>query len=290
MTGSSPPKPRVEITEDPGERRGKLGLALGAGGALGWAHIGVIRTLMKAGILPDIVTGCSMGAVVGACYADDRMDHLEEVAAGLGLFDMMRLIDIRFGKGGFLGGDRIREMIDEPFRGKTMDRLKRPFAVVASDLCTGDCVVLDRGPVAEAVRASIAVPGVFRPVVRGDQILVDGGITEPVPVNLARRMGATRVIAVDVMGDYPGRVRQLRLREKLDQQKVDTASVAQAAYGLLLTQFDEARLTIQDPDIVIRPQTGHMNAVDFLKVEELVQEGEAAATDALAALRAIAAA
>lgn len=267
-----------------------LGLALGSGGALGWAHIGVIRTLQREGIVPDVVTGCSMGAVVGACYADDGMAYLERVAEGLGFLDIMRLLDVRFGRGGLLGGDRIREMLDDQFADRRIEDLHRPFAVVASDLIAGESVVLDRGSVTEAVRASIAVPGVLRPVTRHGAILVDGGITQPVPVALARSLGADRVIAVDVQGDYAGRARQLRLREKLDQGKLDTASVAQAAYALLLQQFDQARLEIETADIVIRPEVGHMSAVNFLKVEELIQQGEAAAKPLLTKIRALPAA
>ncbi|MGF1605444.1 MAG: patatin-like phospholipase family protein [Rhodothalassiaceae bacterium] len=270
------------------ERPARIGLALGSGGALGWAHIGVLRGLQAVGIHPEIITGCSMGAVVGAFYADGKLDILEEEAGDLSITDVMRLLDVRLLDGGLLGGDRIRDFLLSYFGRKPIQELAKPFATVATDLLAGEAVIFDRGPLVEAVRASIAVPGVLRPVISAGRVLVDGQITVPVPVALARQLGADLVIAVDVQGDYVGRTKELKLAEKArDKGRIDTASVAQAAFALLNQQFDRACLQREPADLVIEPKTGILTPTNFRKAHDAIKLGRRAAEEALPALEAL---
>lgn len=268
----------------------RIGLALGSGGALGWAHIGVIQRLEEAGIFPDIVTGCSMGAVVGACYADDKLDVLEDQALDIGYIDMMRLLDLKVFKGGLFGGERIRDLLATHFGRKPIQELARPFATVATDLIAGAPVIFDRGPVVDAVRASIAIPGMLSPVVTGDQVLVDGQITMPVPAALCRDLGADIVIAVAVQTDYLGRTEDLKLAQKVRERKrLDLGAITQAAYYLLIQQYDLACVKREGADVVIAPRTGKFSPLNFTKVTDCVAMGRQAATDALPQIRALAA-
>lgn len=266
--------------------RARIGLALSGGAALGWAHIGVIQALEQADLQADIVTGTSMGAIIGACYADNKMDVLLDHATEMRISKLFQLMDVRFWRGGLLGGDRIKALLEQHFGRKTVADMARPFATVATDLVTGQPVILDQGPVVDAVRASIAIPGMFQPVIQGDKLLVDGQISVPVPVRLARDLGADLVIAVDVMSDYQGRTKQYRLAEKIAKKgRVDMASVGQAAYALLIRQFGQAGLDREPPDILIQPKTGDLRPIDFIKVQACIDRGYAAGQEALPQIR-----
>ncbi|HET9736178.1 MAG TPA: patatin-like phospholipase family protein, partial [Burkholderiales bacterium] len=172
-------------------------MALGAGGARGWAHIGVIRALAEAGVKPDVVSGTSMGALVGAAYAAGELERLEGWAKSLGRKDVLGLMDFTL-RGGLIRGVKLFDF----FRARVADRdvaaLQLPFGAVATELTTGREVWLREGSMFDAVRASIAIPGVFSPVMRSGQLLVDGGLVNPVPVSLCRALGADIVIAVDL--------------------------------------------------------------------------------------------
>jgi NTE family protein len=178
-------------------RTPRIGLALGAGGARGWAHIGVIRALADAGVKPDVVSGTSMGALVGAAYAAGELERLEGWAKSLGRKDVLGLMDFTL-RGGLIRGVKLFDF----FRARVADReltaLPLPFGAVATELTTGREVWLREGSMFDAVRASIAIPGVFSPVLREGQLLVDGGLVNPVPVSLCRALGADVVIAVDL--------------------------------------------------------------------------------------------
>lgn len=181
-------------------RKPVVGLALGSGSARGWAHFGVLRALRDAGISPDIICGTSIGSLVGAAYAAGEMDSFEEWVLGLGMRKVFGFMDFNLG-GGMLKGEKIIDFWREHFVQETMEELGAPFGCVATDLHTGAEVWLRSGSIADAVRASIALPGLFTPVVRDGRLLVDGGLVNPVPVSLARAMGADVVIAVDLNAD-----------------------------------------------------------------------------------------
>ena len=185
-------------------RTNRIGLALGSGSARGWAHIGVIRALADAGIEPDLVCGTSIGALVGAAYVDRDLDRLEAWVRSLRLQTVVSFLDFSLG-GGLIKGDKLIGFFRSHFVDRDIRELARPFAAVATDLQRGREVWLREGGVADAVRASIALPGLFTPVQRDGSWLVDGGLVNPVPVSLCRAMGADIVIAVDLNADLLGR-------------------------------------------------------------------------------------
>ncbi|HEX8777479.1 MAG TPA: patatin-like phospholipase family protein, partial [Rhodanobacter sp.] len=174
----------------------KIGLALGGGAAKGFAHIGVIKMLEASGIHPDVVAGTSAGSVVGALYASG-MDafQMQQVAFGL---DEAKIRDVRLFSGGLVQGKALEDYVNQQVDRQPMERLKLPFATVATERETGRRTVFVRGNTGEAVRASCSVPGVFEPVAIGGRHYVDGGVVSPIPVDAARQLGADFVIAVDI--------------------------------------------------------------------------------------------
>ncbi|POR46023.1 NTE family protein [Paraburkholderia eburnea] len=178
----------------------RVGLVLGGGAARGWAHIGAIRALEEAGIKPDVVCGTSIGALVGAVYANGDLDWLEDWVGKLTWQTVVRLLDLRF-SGGLLGGRKVIDVFAQQFNGRAIDDLKMPFTAVATELDTGREVWLREGGVVDAVRASIAIPGIFTPIWHDGVWLVDGGLSNPVPVSAARAMRADTVIAIDLNHD-----------------------------------------------------------------------------------------
>ena len=182
----------------------RIGLALGGGSARGWAHIGVIRTLAEAGIVPDMVSGTSIGALVGAAYVDGNLDRFEQWTKSLTLQTVVGFLDFSLG-GGLIKGEKLIEFFRSQLVDVPVSELPLPFAAVATDLQTGREVWLQEGMVSDVVRASIALPGLFTPVEREGRWLVDGGLVNPVPVSLCRAMGADLVIAVDLNSDIVGK-------------------------------------------------------------------------------------
>src|ERR1700761_4394036 len=181
-------------------RYSRIGLVLGGGAARGWAHIGAIRALHDAGIKPDVVCGTSIGALVGAVYANGDLDWLEEWVSRLTWQTVVRLLDLRL-SGGLLGGRKVIQLFADKFNGRSIAQLNMPFAAVATELDSGRESWLQDGSVVDAVRASIAIPGIFTPVWHNGVWLVDGGLSNPVPVSVARGMRSDCVIAVDLNND-----------------------------------------------------------------------------------------
>ncbi|RFP89432.1 patatin [Rhodobacteraceae bacterium 63075] len=184
----------------------KLGLALGSGGARGWCHIGALLELDEMDLRPDVVAGCSMGALVGAAYAGGCLDALEEWARGLTRQSVMRLLDIRLSGGGLVQGAAITQVLGEIGVPERIEDLERRFLAVATDMESGREVWLQEGSVAETVRASIAIPGVFAPHWHGGRWLLDGGLVNPVPTTACRALGADVVIAVNPNGPHGDRL------------------------------------------------------------------------------------
>jgi len=193
----------------------RVGLALGSGSARGWAHIGVIRALEAEGIVPDVVAGTSIGALVGAAYVGNELDTLENWLRGLTRRDVMRYLDFTLAGGGFIEGERLMNFFRGHIDPGRIENLQRPFACVATELETGREVWLQRGDVLDAVRASYALPGLFTPVHDGKTWLVDGGLVNPVPVSVCRALGADVVIAVNLNGDILGKRNRPRSKQKL---------------------------------------------------------------------------
>ena len=184
--------------------RRRVGLALGGGSALGWAHIGIIRELTAQGVVIDVVAGTSIGAVVGACYAAGRLHALEGFARGLNRRRVFAMMDLSLGGSALIGGARLRRRLTRELGGLRIEDLALPFVAVATELGSGREVCIGSGDVVEAVRASYALPGIFEPLLIDRRWLFDGAMSNPVPVSVCRALGADYVIAVNLTGSLPG--------------------------------------------------------------------------------------
>jgi len=187
---------------------GRVGIALGGGAARGWAHIGVLKTMADHGVEPDVVCGSSIGALVGGVYACGQLAELEEWVRNLTRAQVLRLLDIKVLGSGAIAGRRLMELFRESFGDPAIETLPRRFAAVATDLYSGAEVWLQQGPLLDAVRASISIPGVFTPVLMNGRWLTDGSLVNPVPVNVCRALGADVVIAVDLNSNRMTRPRR----------------------------------------------------------------------------------
>lgn len=294
---------------------GKAGLALGAGAARGWAHIGVIHALEEAGVDVGCVAGASAGALVGAAFAAGRLDTLEELVLHIDIGQVLRYFsDLTFSGAGVVDGARIVETLDEVVGGICIEDFPMPFAAVATDLENAEAVVFREGRASLAVRASISFPGVFTPVEQDGHVLVDGGLVNPVPVNLLREMGADWTIAVDVNHGRTGLQHRRRKREKRHERfksrfGIREQDVSYRLYKKIESRFEKLRsktteqpqlLTVLDdsikilearvadalleqdpPDVLIRPDVGYISFMEFNHAEEAMDEGYQATVEAL---------
>lgn len=221
-----------------------IGLALGSGSARGWSHIGVLEVLVEAGIEPDVIAGCSMGALVGAAHLTGSLERLKTWAEALSFPELARRLDVSFSSGGIIGGRLIERLMEELGISGEIEDLPKPFASVATDYVTGREEWLRQGPLAQAIRASISIPGVLAPCKIGSDWFVDGGLVNPVPVSTCRALGATFIIAVNLNGDLVGR----RVpKETVDRQKDDRAElINRAMAGLPASWRDGMASTLQD--------------------------------------------
>ena len=257
-------------------RKLRIGIALGAGSARGWAHIGVLQALLKAGIVPESVCGTSVGALVGAVYADDEIDELEQWVKALTWRKVVGYFDLSF-RGGLFKGDKLFDYLRGSFLDKRIEDLKRPFAAVATDLASGREVWLRAGPVADAVRASIATPGLFTPWLEEDRQLVDGALVNPVPVSLARAMEADFVIAVDLGSDTVGRhVREIE-PGKRQSKRPGLLEVVTGSLNIMSVRITRSRMAGDPPDAVIQPRLGGLGLLEYHRGSEAIAEGRAAA-------------
>jgi len=271
----------------------KLGLVLGSGSARGWAHIGIIRALEDAGIRPDIVCGCSIGAFVGAAYADGDLDKLENWVTALSWQDVLGLMDVGGGSG-LIKGEKLMAFFEKHFVDVDFQALPLPFACVATDLETGREIWLREGSVAAAVRASIALPGLFAPVARDGRLLVDGGLVNPVPVSLARALGADVVIAADLGSDMVGKALRVQgdEREKTNapgwtQRLLTTlglgrqgdmppvSSVLATSIHIMQTRIARSRLAGEPADVLLAPRLAQLALMDYHRAADAIAEGRA---------------
>lgn len=279
----------------------KLGLVLGSGSARGWAHIGVLRELAAAGYKPDIVCGCSIGAFVGATYANGDIDKLESWVRSLTWQEVLKLLDVSL-IGGLIKGDKLIAFFERHFVDRNFLDLSLPFACVATDLATGHEVWLREGSVAAAVRASIALPGLFRPVLQDGQMLVDGGLVNPVPVSLARALGADVVIAVDLGSDIVGKALRKNGQNEsplssLKQNLVERfglgvldelpslAGVLTTSIHIMQTRIARSRLAGEPADVLLSPRLAHLALMDYHRADEAISEGREAVKRMLPAIQ-----
>ena len=241
----------------------KIALVLGGGAVRGFAHIGVLKMLQAQGITPDIVIGTSAGSVAGALYAAGNSGFdLQRIAFDL---DKATVADVSlFGKG-LLKGEALQNFINKTVGGKNIEDLKIPFACVATRLDTGEAVLFQRGNVAQAVRASSAVPGVFQPAIINGVEYVDGGLVSPVPVRFAKQMGADFIIAVDVSTPPTTNV------------STSTADIVMRSFDIMGKSIRE--LELPQADILIRPDLSRISSSDLEGKHLAILEGEKAALD-----------
>ena len=281
--------------------RPRVGLALGSGSARGWAHIGVIRALEAAGIHPDFVCGTSIGALVGAAYAAGELDRFEQWVLGLGIREVVAFMDVSL-RSGLLKGERLMDFFRHYFVDRPIEELAMPFAAVATALHTGAECWLRRGSTLEAVRASIALPGLFAPVLWEGSVLVDGGLVNPVPVSLARAMGADILIAVDLSSDILGRHLHAdpapeapagaigdwirKLQDNLDalipahsphQPRMPSMlEVLASSIDIMQVRIARSRMAGEPPDLIVAPRLAHLRLLDFHRAKEAIEEGRRA--------------
>ena len=310
---STSPVVRNEERGPTPNRRGQplIGLALGAGAARGWSHIGVLRELAEQGIYPDVIAGTSIGAVVGGCYAAGRLDQIEAFARSLTRRRVFTLMDLSFSGASLITGERLKASLEKELDGFKIEELPIPFAAVATQVGTGHEIWLQRGSLPEAIRASYALPGIFEPVRIGDRWLFDGALVNPVPVTVCRALGAEFVIAVNVTADTMYRARVIRddpaaarkaaeagpfgekpdisfvdriLPRYFDRQASDAPNVATAmidAFNIIQDRILRSRLAGDPPDATITARMEDIGMFDFHKADQLINVGRSAAKRAL---------
>lgn len=278
----------------PTVRRPRIGLALGGGAARGWAHIGVLRVLAEAGVKVDVIAGCSIGAVVGGCFAAGKLDPLEEFARGLTKRRIMGLLDFHLAGSGLIGGDRLRRLLEVDLGATKIEDLPIRFATVATELSTGHELWLTRGLVIQALRASYALPGVFDPVKIAGRWLMDGALVNPVPVTVARALGADLVICVNLNGEIKlrgGTVIQGLPSDEVVEAVVEAprsffggrkrvaddapgmAAVMIEAFNITQDRISRSRLAGDPPDLMIAPKLQPIGLFEFHRAAEAIDLG-----------------
>ncbi len=284
----------------------KIGLALGGGAARGWAHIGVLRALEDAGIVPDIIAGTSIGAVVGGCFAAEKLDALESFARDLTRRKVFGYLDFNLTGSGLITGQRLCNRLEATLGDTTIESLKRPFTAVATEIGSGHEVWLSRGHIVSAMRASYALPGIFKPVNINNRWLFDGALVNPVPVSVCRALGARYVIAVNLNADMCGRgtvlphldaapdsapavVQPATVKSGLDVRKLlqrqvfgrgesvpGISTVMVEAFNIVQDRIARSRLAGDPPDALINPRLSGIGLFDFHRAEELIERGHQA--------------
>ncbi len=293
--------------------RPTIGLALGGGAARGFAHIGVVRTLAAHGIIPDVIVGTSIGAVVGGSYAANQLDGLEQWARRLTVRGILSYLDISLSGSGLISGGHLATQLEAAMSDSRIDDLPIRFAAIATEFNTGHEIWLTRGRLVDALRASYALPGIFPPVRIGGRWLVDGALVNPVPVSAARALGARLVIAVNLNSDLFGRgtiiadhgsddsddivpdqtnglrslfggKRQLRRQFLGTRGRPGIPTVMVEAFNVMQDRITRARLAGDPPDVLISPRLGAIGWFDFHRANEAIAIGAEAAEKSLDAV------
>ncbi len=295
------------------QRRPIIGLALGAGGGRGWAHLGVLRALIRHGLEPDVIVGTSIGSLVGGAYLSGKLDILEDWATSLNRLRIVGYLDFKVRSGGLIGGNRINALMRQHFKGIMIEDLDRPYAAIATDMVTGHEIWLRKGKLLKAMQASIALPGIFPPQLISERWLIDGALVNPVPVSPLVALGAQMTIAVNLNQDVIGKVigpgekvpraagfdlfdpefseqtassgaNFNALARRVFRREPDKPSmfgVMAAALNITQSRLSRSRLAGDPPDVMIAPRIGHVGPLEFDRAEELIAEGEASVMRAL---------
>jgi NTE family protein len=295
-------------------RRPVIGLALGGGAARGFAHIGILKTLLAHGIVPDVVVGTSIGAVVGGAYAAGHLETLEGWARRLQPRHIFGYLDIRLNGSGLIGGERLAKQLEATMGPTLIEDLSVKFATVATEVRTGHEIWLTHGGMVDAMRASYALPGIFSPVLVGDRWLVDGALVNPVPVSAARALGAEIVIAANLSSDvftHSTTIYSHGQAVKVPETVIDPeapkrrfprlfspertmkreffggpgrpgiSSVMVDAFNIMQDRITRARLAGDPPDLLITPRVGEIGWFDFHRAADLISFGTRAAERAI---------
>jgi NTE family protein len=304
-------------------RRPVIGLALGGGAARGFAHIGIVRALVARGIIPDVVVGTSIGAVVGGAYAAGHLDTLEAWARSLQPRNILGYLDIRLNGSGLIGGNKLAAQLEAAMGQTLIEDLPVKFATVATEVRTGHEIWLTHGRMVDAMRASYALPGIFSPVLVGDRWLVDGALVNPVPVSAARAFGAEIVIAANLSSDVfthsttiysygptiettvadtpapaiepapakrgfgkffsPERTMKREFFGSGGRPGISTVMVD--AFNIMQDRITRARLAGDPPDMLISPRVGQIGWFDFHRADDLIAHGARAAERAIESIQ-----
>ncbi len=310
--GSGGDRTVVDMADETVSKRPTIALALGGGAARGFAHIGVIRTLVAKGFKPDIIAGTSIGAVVGGCYAAGKLDEIETWARSLTRRRLFGYLDVSLGGLGLISGSRLFESLTEAVGDVRIEALPLRFAAIATEIGTGHEIWLTRGRLSEALRASYALPGIFPAVQVGDRWLMDGALVNPVPVSAARALGARIVIAVNVNTDLFGRGTTIQdygaaeSEPPVEEEAVNRgvlglfgaeknarrrffgtagrpglSNVMVEAFNVMQDRITRARLAGDPPDVMISPRIGRIGLFDFHRAEDAIAIGAEATEKAL---------
>lgn len=273
----------------------KIGLALGAGAAKGWSHIGVINGLKRLGVEVDIIAGCSIGALVGAAYATRRLTAMEAWVRSFSYWDVLRMMDLSWQRGGLLRGERVFKAVRQLIGGERISDCRIRFGAVATNLSTGRELWFTEGDLHRAIRASCSMPGLLSPVLFNDYWLVDGAVVNPVPISLARALGADVVIAVDLQHDahlmqgnllmtQPNSEERdslrARVRTKMASRKSQSAPTAMdimaTSIQVLENRLKRSRMAGDPADILLQPFCPQISMLDFHRAGESIEAGELA--------------
>lgn len=284
---------------------GKIGLALGGGAARGWAHIGVVKALAEVGIRPDIVAGTSIGAVVGGCHIAGRLEHLEDFARELTKRRIFGFLDFNLAGTGLISGQRLGDLLETHLGDSCISTYDRRFVAVATEIGSGHEVWLSRGKMADAMRASYALPGIFKPVKVDGRWLFDGAMVNPIPVSVCRALGARYVIAVNLNFDMSSRatthphvvdtstptlseddpepvtgkngvaVKRLLHRQMFGkgESAPGISTVMLDAFNIVQDRIARSRLAGDPPDCMISPRLHGIGLFDFHKADEAIERG-----------------
>lgn len=265
--------------------RPKIGLALGSGAALGLAHIGVLKALKEAGVPIDMIAGTSIGAVIGAFFAKEGdVKTIEEIVLSMNMRQIVRLLDPRRGqiRRGLIYGQKIEKTLYSMIGDVEFSDLKVRFVAVATDINTGEEIILREGPVFKALRASISIPGIFVPVMLQGRCLVDGGSTNPMPTDILHNMGAEIVIAVNALHEpMKKRVRSGSGKVEVTEPPNIFTTLFQSIY---IKEHIIIKLRMPKADITISPDVSHIGVFEFHRGKEAIQAGYTAANDCMSQL------
>lgn len=294
----------------------RIGLALGSGLARGFAHLGVIRALKRHGIEPTVISGTSMGALVGGAYLAGGMDALEEWAYSLNKFKILSYLDFRVKSSGLIGGERLVKLMAQTFGDVRVENLPHPYIAITADLVTGHEVWLKKGKLVDVMRASFSLPGIFPPVFMNNRWLIDGALVNPVPVSACTANGARMTIAVNVSGDIIGKAKKpgdavptiagfdllnfegpkpvedakkQSMIQRIFRREQNTPSifgVMVSSLNIVQDRLARSRLAGDPPDVLIVPRIGHIGLMEFDRAEELIEEGEASVERAMPDIKA----